>query len=524
VTKGVVAAGDPQTAEAGAVLLREGGNAIDAIVAAAFAAFVCELPLCSPLGGGVLVLEQADGVARAFDMFARTPGLGGKPAVPSPRVRGGPSSRDFEAVSVSFGAASQIFHVGRASVAMPLALAGLLDVHRRYGVRPLRDVLAPAIALGRNGYVLGPGLAFVFRILEPIVARTAACRALFADAHGATATAGMLLHNHDMASTFELLARKPETMRDIYAALAREMSTGEGGLFTDADIASLGAADRVPVTITHRGWQLATMPAPSTGGVLVALGLRLLENVSAAPFLSPEHVVAVARAQEALLAERDADFAARCADPERVRAMLSDEAVLRARAHARNPLGSTTHLSAIDEHGNAVALTLTNGEGCGHVVTGTGMIPNNMLGEEDLHPRGFHVDPPGAPLMTMMAPTLLSRGTDRVALGSGGSNRLRTAILQVLVALVEFGRTPEEAVHAPRLHVERNGEGALRVAFETQGLPEPSIAALRSVLAAQPAVFTEPNLYFGGVHLAMRQGGTFEGVGDARRSGARVVT
>jgi gamma-glutamyltranspeptidase / glutathione hydrolase len=512
VTKGVVAAGDPQTAEAGAALLREGGNAIDAIVAAAFAAFVCELPLCSPLGGGVLVLEQADGVARAFDMFARTPGLGAQPA-----------ARDFEAVSVSFGAASQIFHVGRASVAVPLALAGLLDVHRRYGLRPLAEVLAPSIALGRDGYVLGPGLAFVFRILEPIVARTPACRALFADAHGATATAGMRLHNRDMASTLELLAKNPDTMRDIYAALAREMSVDEGGLFTEADVASLRASERVPVSIAHRGWQLATMPAPSTGGVLVALGLRLLENVSASSFLSPEHVVAVARVQEALLAERDADFAARCADPERVRAMLSDEAVLRARAHARNPLGSTTHLSAIDEHGNAVALTLTNGEGCGHVVAGTGMIPNNMLGEEDLHPRGFHVDPPGAPLMTMMAPTLLSRGSDRVALGSGGSNRLRTAILQVIVALVEFGRSPEEAVQAPRLHVERNAEGALRVAFEAQGLPEPSIHALRSVLGAQPAVFAEPNLYFGGVHLAMRQGGVFEGVGDARRSGARVI-
>jgi gamma-glutamyltranspeptidase / glutathione hydrolase len=196
---------------------------------------------------------------------------------------------------------------------------------------------------------------------------------------------------------------------------------------------------------------------------------------------------------------------------------------LRARAHARNPLGSTTHLSAIDEHGNAVALTLTNGEGCGHVVAGTGMIPNNMLGEEDLHPRGFHVDPPGAPLMTMMAPTLLSRGSDRVALGSGGSNRLRTAILQVIVALVEFGLPPHEAVHAPRLHVERNAEGALRVAFEAQGLPDPSIHALRSVLAAQPAVFAEPNLYFGGVHLAMREKGVFEGVGDGRRSGARVI-
>jgi gamma-glutamyltranspeptidase/glutathione hydrolase len=119
----VIAAGDPQTAEAGAALLRSGGNAVDAIVAGAFAAFVCELPLCSPLGGGVLLLEHAGAPAVAFDLFARTPGID----APS----GGP--RDFEPITVSFGAATQVFHVGRASVAVPLALAGLIDVQQRFG-------------------------------------------------------------------------------------------------------------------------------------------------------------------------------------------------------------------------------------------------------------------------------------------------------------------------------------------------------------------------------------------------------
>jgi gamma-glutamyltranspeptidase / glutathione hydrolase len=133
-THGVVAAGDPQTAEAGAQLLREGGNAIDAAVAAAFAAFVCELPLCSPLGGGVLVLERGSAPPIAFDMFARTPGLGAANAMGV--------AREFDAVSVSFGAASQVFHVGRASVAVPLALAGLIEVQARFGARPLAAVVS----------------------------------------------------------------------------------------------------------------------------------------------------------------------------------------------------------------------------------------------------------------------------------------------------------------------------------------------------------------------------------------------
>lgn len=510
----MVAGGDPQTAEAGAELLRAGGNAIDAIVAAAFAAFVCELPLCSPFGGGVMVVEPAGGEPIAFDMFARTPGLGA----------GAGRERDFEGIRVSFGVATQVFHVGRASVAVPLALAGLLDVHRRFGALPLADVLAPAIRLGRDGYVLGPGVAYVFQILEPIVGRTKECQALFVDESGATAKAGARLYNRDLASTLEDLAARPARLRELHVALADELSPAKGGLVTPDDVADLGTTPSAPVSIDVEGWRLSTMSRPSSGGVLVALGARMLEGIASAPFLSKEHVLLVARVQEALLAERRAEaFADRCADPAEVRALLGDERVRIAREKARNHLGSTTHLSAIDAHGNAVSLTLTNGEGSGHVVPGTGMIANNMLGEEDLHPRGFHVDPPGSSLTTMMAPTILSRGADRIALGSGGSNRLRTAILQTIVGLVEYGVSPDEAVHAPRLHLELGADERPRIAFEASGLAPDVASALSAAYPDGPAVFTEPNLYFGGVHLATRLDGAFEGVGDRRRSGARVI-
>lgn len=509
-----MAGGDAQTAEAGARLLREGGNAVDAAVAAAFAAFVCELPLCSPLGGGVMVVEAPGSPPVAYDMFARTPGLGlaERPAL------------DFDAVSVSFGAADQVFHVGRASVAMPLALAGLLQVHAKHGARPLADVLAPAIELGRDGYVVGAGLAFVFSILDPIIHRTPECRALFADETNAVGRVGARCWNRDLAAVLADIARDPARVRDVYAQLAKEFGPADGGLITDADIATLDAVELSPVTTEHAGWRLATMPSPSTGGLLVALGMRLLEGVGAIERMSLRHVMTMAKVQEALLDERRAeDFVARCADPASVRALLSDPHLAAARHDARNLLGSTTQISAIDEHGFSVALTLTNGEGSGHVVRGTGMIANNLMGEEDLHPRGFHVDPAGTPLSTMMAPTLLSRGSDRVALGSGGSNRLRTAILQVIVGLIEHGVDPETAVASPRLHLEMDAAGTPRIAFEADGL-DPAVAkALADAYPPKPAVFAAPNLYFGGVHLAMRSGDAFEGVGDARRSGKSVV-
>jgi gamma-glutamyltranspeptidase/glutathione hydrolase len=521
---GVVAAGDPQTAEAGAEVLRQGGTAIDAVVAAAFASFVCELPLCSPLGGGVCLVERGSEPPVAFDMFARTPGLGRSKELPA--SASSRSSIDFEGVSVCFGAASQVFHVGRASVAVPLALSGLLDLHRRYGIRPLREVLAPAIALGRDGYTLGPGVAFAFDILRPIVNRTSECRGLFLDDAGEIASTGARLRNADMARTFDDIASRPEAaVREIYAALAREMGPDRGGLITTADVSSAAIAAHEPVIVEHDKWRLATMPSPSTGGILVALGLRLLEGVGRIPYLSREHALTVARVQEALLAERDETFAERCADPVLVKALLDDERLAIARETARNNvLGSTTHISVIDEQGTAVSLTLSNGEGSGHVLSGTGMIANNLLGEEDLHPRGFHVDPPGKPLATMMAPTLLSRGSDRIALGSGGSNRLRTAILQVLVGLIEHGVSPATAVAAPRLHLEIDGVTKKpRLAFEAAGRGEDVVASLRAKYPVGVAEFAAPNMYFGGVHLAMRSGDAWSGVGDPRRGGACVV-
>jgi gamma-glutamyltranspeptidase/glutathione hydrolase len=509
--RGVIAAGDPQTARAGAEILEAGGNAVDAAVASAFAAFVCELPLCSPLGGGALVLHRPGEAPRAIDLFARAPGLGG----------GEPKERDFVDVEVSFGAATQVFHVGRASAAVPLALTGLIEAHRRWGSLPLGGVVAPAVRLGREGYELGPGVAFVFQILTPIVERTAECRALFADG-SSIAKAGARLFNRDLARTLEDIAKKPARVLDVMAALAREIGPATGGLITDADVTSAQIADLEPVRTRHRGLELCTMPGPSTGGVLVALGLRLLEGVADTGFSSIEHLLALARVQAHLLSLRDPDFDERCRDPRAVSALLDEQFIAGERKKLgtpapENPLGSTTHLSVLDAEGAAIALTLTNGEGSGHVLAGTGMIVNNLLGEEDINPHGFHRDPPGRALATMMAPTLLWREGERIALGSGGSNRLRNAILQVLVGLVEHGVDPERAVRAPRLHLETS-----RLAFESAGLDADVVRALTEAYP-DPVIFEQPNLYFGGVHVARARGDSYDGAGDPRRGGAVVV-
>jgi gamma-glutamyltranspeptidase/glutathione hydrolase len=158
-------------------------------------------------------------------------------------------------------------------------------------------------------------------------------------------------------------------------------------------------------------------------------------------------------------------------------------------------------------------MTLSNGEGCGHVIPGTGIMLNNMLGEEDVNPHGFDRWPTDTRMSSMMAPSLVetSRG-DRYALGSGGSNRIRSAVLQVISHLLDLGDDPMTAVSRPRVHVEAD-----RVSVEG---PVPADVA---AAFADAELWPERSLFFGGVHIAARRQGHYAAAGDPRRGGIGTV-
>jgi gamma-glutamyltranspeptidase/glutathione hydrolase len=518
-TRGVVAAGDRQTAAAGAYALAQGGSAVDAAVAAAFAAFVCELPLSSPFGGGVLLAGPSPRELRQLDLFARTPGLGGER----------PQRMEFDPVEVDFGVTSQVFHVGRASAAVPVALPGLLEAHRRWGRLPLQVLVEPAVELGRRGYVVSAVVAYVSSLLASLVRRTPECAALYT-LNGELAQAGMRLHNPALADVLERFAQRPAVVEELYAAFRCEFGTGQGGLITPLDVERIEVVEGAPLVTAHGGWTLHTMSTPSSGGVLVAVGVRLLQGVGALPFLSAEHVLALARVEAQLALLRDRSFDERCREPEFLRGLLDTDRIsaLRAAEGASDPgglLGSTTHISVLDEHGGVAALTITNGEGSGQVLSGTGIHVNNLLGEEDIHVRGFHVDAPGTRLITMMAPTVLDGPGGTIALGSGGSNRLRNAILCVVSHLIEHRADPAVAVDAARVHVEAvraAGSTTLQLAFEP-GLDEAASLALSRAHPEAFVMFPARNMYFGGVHVATRTERGFAGAGDGRRGGSVCV-
>ena len=253
---------------------------------------------------------------------------------------------------------------------------------------------------------------------------------------------------------------------------------------------------------------MLTNPPPSSGGILIAYCLALLERLGESS--GPEQLVAaMGAANEA----RGEEFA-KALYGEGLEERLLERAALD--ATAADLLGSTTHISVLDGDGTCASVTCSNGSGSGVLVPGTGVILNNMLGEEDLNPLGFHRIEAGRRVPSMMAPTVVLReGEIELGLGSAGSNRIRSAILQTVVRAIEQGMSADDAVRAPRLHFEQGfvqaepgiDEEALD-RIEARGLP----------VARRPAI----NLFFGGVQAVARDRdtGALSGGGDPRRGGA----
>lgn len=501
---GVVAAGHPLSAAAGAAALRAGGNAVDAALAAMLTSFAAE-PLLTGLGAGGYMLvapprEQTTLWSRAgepvlLDFFVEVPGRGDDPA----------RRAELVPVDVSFGDAVQMFNVGAASVGTYGMARGVCAAAERYGRIPLAELAAPAVAHARAGVPLNEPQAYVVEILDGIVTLTPEVAAIYAPG-GVLLKEGERVRQPDLAVALERLAAEgaePFYEGDVGTAIVAALAE-QGGLLTREDLAAYEVIERAPVRARYRGREVLTNPPPSAGGTLIAYALALLEREGGGAGGAPP-------ALEALVATMDAT------QRERTPAFLEglDEDGFLERFLAWR-LGSTTHIAVLDGAGGACSVTCSNGEGAGIVVPGTGIHLNNMLGEQDLNPLGFHQFPPGRRLPSMMAPTVVLRdGVPELVLGSAGSNRIRSAILQTIVAVVDHGMSAGEAVRAPRLHYEDG------VVYAEPGLDVDHLESAGHAIAR----FRSLNLFFGGVQAVERDAATgeFSGGGDPRRGGAAVV-
>ena len=519
--KGVVAAGHGHTAEAAAIILREGGNAFDAAIAALCAACVAEPGLASLGGGGFLLAWRENGTAILYDFFAHTPR----------RLRSR-AETDFYPVWVDFGPARQEFHIGCGSIATPGVVKGMFAAHADLCALPMDVIVAPAAMYAREGVQVDSLQEMILTLLQSICLASEEGRTIFAGADGAVKRAGESIRMAGLAELLEALAGEGEDLfyrGDVVKRIVADCRDN-GGQLTSEDFAEYAVARRTPLVRTYRDYQIATNPPPSSGGILIAFGLDLLSrwNLASLGAGSVEHLSLLARVMYQTNQARVACGLHELADDAEVNRMLDAELLA---THAKTILHhprsyrGTTQISVIDAAGNAAALSVSNGEGSGYIVPGTGIMLNNMLGEDDINPKGFHDWPVDRRLSSMMSPTVLWRPDGRIlALGSGGSKRIRTALLQVLSNIADFDMNVTAAVAAPRLHHEGDTldfEFGQKVA---DGFDEDVIKRLRAEFPKHKA-WPERNMYFGGVHAAVTDPTEkrLAGAGDPRRGGTSLV-
>ncbi len=493
-----VASSAPLAAKAGARLADQGGNAVDAAVAAVLSSAVTDPGLCGLAGSGALTIWPPDGDPITIEGTPAMPGFG----APADRVGQGMTD-----AIMGYGGGWPT-RVGPGSVAVHGLVAACGEALRRYGTRPWQEVVEPAYLLARDGFAWAQGSRqFMADTHDAIFGWNTGGIADLLDEAGQLHEAGAHITLSDLDQSLRALAEGgPE---EIYSgALGQRLAdhvTEHGGLLTREDLRRYRPGSHPCARGLFNGWQIATYPLPSIGGSILLAMLRLFGRGPGETW-SAEFVAHLVKVQSAVLTYRRD----RLDGAEDLEAELQEMRRLAERGDLSawsSP--STVHSSAVDSNGLACAVTASNGFGSGVVPPGTGIAMANPLGEVELNVRDLSERRPGERLLTNMAPTIARRDDGAVlAIGSPGADRITTAILQTLVGYFG-GMSLEDAVAHPRAHVELSDEGtrlACEGGVDTSGVALP----LRQ--------FEGLDLFFGGVAVVCWQPG--EGLslaGDPRR-------
>ncbi len=510
--KGMVASAHALASQAGVDIMKAGGNAIDAAVAAAFAIGVVE-PNASGIGGeGMMVVYSA----------------GKKSAVAIDYRSAAPASASYP---------KGIPATGHAAVAIPGTVAGLTSALKLYGSMKLEKVMAPAIRLAEEGFIVSPTLAGVIADNFEEIMKNPQLAAVVCPG-GLPLEAGATLKNPDLARSLRKIgAGGPDVFYrgELADAITAEMAA-QGGFLAKADLAAYRAMTREPVRGSYRGYTMLSSPPP-VGGTSVLEILQILEHFELAknPPLAPQNVHLMAEAMK----RGFADFSGFIADPDFVtvplKGLLSPayaearageiqaEAIspsVKAGEPAKYESGSTTSLCAVDRKGNVVALTQTISDffGAKVMIAGTGIILNNEM--KNFSARGINAMAPGKRMRTTIAPTILLKGGKPfAALGTPGAARIISTMVILISNLIDHKMGIQEAIEAPRFYTRDTDKN---LSIESR-MPPATVEALTK-LGYVIQTMGEYDLFFGGAQgiLIDAKTGRKTGGADPRRDGAVV--
>ena len=490
---GVVVSASTIASEKGRDVLAAGGNAVDAAIATGFALSVTYPFAGNVGGGGFMVIRFPDGRATTIDFREEAP-----------------TAATPEMFRDSSGAYSfKIHHGSYKSVGVPGTVAGFALAHQKYGKTEWSRLVDPAVHLAKDGFVVPPGLArslsSTLNYFGPYPASIAAY-----SKNGQPYAAGEILRQPDLART---LTRIRDAGRDGFyrgetaRLLADEMRRG-GGLITEEDLARYEAKERAPILGTYRGYDIISMPPPSSGGVALVEMLNILEgfDLKAAGHNTPRYVHLVAEAMRRAFVDRarylgDPDFVQAPLDRLTSKAYAAGlrETILPDRASPSSPAqvaqqsegSETTHYSVVDANGMAVSVTYTleYGYGLGAVVPGAGFLLNNEMGDFNGSPgltdtTGLIGTPPniarpGKRMLSSMTPTIVARDGKLVAVvGSPGGRTIINTVLQVILNQIDFDMPIQDAVAASRFHHQWLPDV---LSVEQNGLPPETVSALEAM-------------------------------------------
>lgn len=504
MTRAAIAAPNALAAQAGIDVVALGGTAVDAAVAALAVTYVTEPGIVSALGGAFVNVWPAGGEPQVIDGNSEMPGRS------ADRERFGSGLR---AIHLDYGGGITI-NAGPGSAATPGSFAAYELAHEMFGRASWADILAPAIAAAREGFVLGPAAGHYLQLTgRQLWSFDEETRAQHFDGDE-PAGPGTRMVNPDLANTFEVLAQQgvSELYTGSLGAAIADHVTQTGGLLGRDDLAAYQAVCRPASRATVGDWDVALNPPPSIGGPVLTAMLRLVAERG----LDPATLIEI---QSTVLGYR-AEHLDRATDLR----VAGAELLLALETTGLESLPTskdTAHVSVVDSDGNACAITTSAGYSSGVTVPGTGLVLNNCLGEPELNRLGLHALPPGTRLASNMSPvTARSDGGVTLAIGTPGADRITTALAQVIGRHGLGGEDLQASIDAPRIHVELAAEGP-RVHYE----PDDGAAAVIEALGGSAVPHEPLDMYFGGVGAAYgTDAGELGAAGDPRRAAATAVS